>query len=68
MSIQMLTFGIILQGETNLLQGARETAVNLSNLNRVLRISLHSLMILPDILISSTNKPQAHQLTESVKR
>lgn len=68
MSIQMLTFGIIVQGETNPLQVARETAVNLSDLNRVLRISLLSLTILPDILIWSTSKPQARQLTESMQR
>lgn len=68
MIIQMLTFGIVVQGETNPLQSARITAVNLINLNRVLRILLHSFTILPDILIWSTTKPQACQLTESMQR
>lgn len=68
MIIQMPTFGIVVQGETNPLQGARITAVNLINLNRVLGIPLHSLTILPDILIWGTTKPQACQLTENVQR
>lgn len=63
-----MTFGIIVQGEAHPLQGARITAVNLINLNGVLRMLLHSLTILPDILIWSTTKPQACQLTESAQR
>lgn len=63
-----MTFGIIVQGEANPLQGARITAVNLINLNRVLRMLLHSLTILPDILIWSTTKPQTCQLPESAQR
>lgn len=62
----MLTFGIVIQGETNPLQGARIAAVNLIHLNRVLSIPLHFLTILPDILIWSTPKPQACHLTESM--
>lgn len=64
MAVQMLTFRVVVQGETNPLQGARITAVHLINLNRVLSIPLHLLPILPDIFIWTT-KPQACQWTES---
>lgn len=53
----ILTFGIVIEGETNLLEGAMETAVNLMDLNRGPRILPQSLTILPDILIWCTTKP-----------
>lgn len=48
---QTLTFRVILQGDTHSLLGARETAVNLINLNWGLSGLFQPLAILPDILI-----------------
>lgn len=45
-----------------------ETAVDLIDLNRGLRIPVQSLTIPPDILIWWRTKPQAGQLAETVQR
>lgn len=49
--IEILTVRVILQGDTNSLWGARETAVHLRDLKWGLSLLLQTLTILPDILI-----------------
>lgn len=67
---QMLTFRVVIQGETNPLLGAMETAVNLINLNRGLGLLLRPLAILPDVLIwhnKSMYKQTKHKLISMQK-
>lgn len=49
--MQIQTFRVILQGDTKPLWGARETAVDLWNLNGGLSLLLQILTVFPDILI-----------------
>jgi len=61
----ILTFGVILGGHAKPLWGARDTAVNLMNLERGLSFLLQALTILPDIFIWHQNRYSSKNITDT---
>lgn len=58
--IQMLTFRVIIHSDPRPLRGARDTAVDLRNLERGFSFLFKILTVLPDILIWEQNGAKRH--------